>query len=129
MGVESTLPDDVQKGCRAADYPLRAVFNAVRYVVRGGIPWPMTSKDLPPRNVVFQQMRRWMDSGCSEMTSRFCPGCCANLPGAAQPTAVVLDSRMLQSTPEPGARAGYARQMPSTANFWNKCGEDTTEDG
>jgi len=28
------------------DFPLRAVFNAVRYVVRSGIPWRMMPNDL-----------------------------------------------------------------------------------
>ena len=49
------------------DYPLRTVFNAVRYVVRSGIAWRMMPNDLPPWNVVYQQMRRWMDAGCFEM--------------------------------------------------------------
>jgi len=30
------------------DYALRAVFNAVRYVVRSGIPWRMMPNDLRP---------------------------------------------------------------------------------
>lgn len=29
------------------EYPLREVFNALRYVVRGGIPWRMLPNDLP----------------------------------------------------------------------------------
>ena len=36
------------------DFPLRAVFNAVRYVVRSGIPWRMMPNDLSPWNVVYQ---------------------------------------------------------------------------
>jgi|ERR1039458_8819787 hypothetical protein len=55
-------PDAEQRG-----YPLRAVFNAVRYVVRGGIPWRMMPNDLPPWPVVYQQMRRWMEAGCFRM--------------------------------------------------------------
>ncbi len=39
-------------------YPLLAVFNAVREVVRSGIPWRMMPNDLPPWNVVYQQLRR-----------------------------------------------------------------------
>lgn len=31
---------------------------------------------------------------------------------AAEPSAVILDSRTLQSTPESGARAGYGEQTP-----------------
>lgn len=90
------------------DYPLRAVFNAVRYVVRSGIPWRMMPNDLPPWNVVYQQMRRWMDAGCLEMMVEDLRMLLREFAGRmAQPTAVVIDSRTLQSTPESGARAGY----------------------
>jgi len=90
------------------DFPLRAVFNAVRYVVRSGIAWRMMPNDLPPWNVVYQQMRRWMDAGCLEMMVddlRLLLRVLAKR--ATQPTAVVIDSRTLQSTPESGTRAGY----------------------
>ena len=90
------------------DYALRAVFNAVRYVVRSGIPWRMMPNDLPPWNVVYQQMRRWMDAGCFQMMVEDLRMLLREFAGrAAQPTAVVIDSRTLQSTPESGARAGY----------------------
>lgn len=36
------------KDTRQRDYPLREVFNDLRYVVRGGIPWRMMPNDLPP---------------------------------------------------------------------------------
>lgn len=90
------------------DYPLRTVFNAVRYVVRSGIAWRMLPNDLPPWNVVYQQMRRWMDAGCFEILVEDLRMLLREFAGrAGQPTAVILDSRTLQSTPESGARAGY----------------------
>ncbi|HEY1068130.1 MAG TPA: transposase, partial [Pirellulales bacterium] len=36
-------------------HSLRAVFNAVRYVVRTGVQWRMLPKDLPPWDIVYQQ--------------------------------------------------------------------------
>ena len=30
------------------DHSLREVFNGLRYIVRGGIPWRMMPNDLPP---------------------------------------------------------------------------------
>lgn len=90
------------------DYALRTVFNAVRYVVRSGIAWRMMPNDLPPWNVVYQQMRRWMDARCFEMLVEDLRMLLREFAGRrAQPTAMVLDSRTLQSTPESGARAGY----------------------
>ena len=48
------------------DDPLRAVFDALRYVGKTGCHWRMLPNDLPPWNVVYQQMRRWMEAGCFE---------------------------------------------------------------
>jgi transposase len=90
------------------DYALRTVFNAARYLVRSGIAWRMMPNDLPPWNVVYQQMRRWMDAGCFEtMVDDLRMLLRVLARRATQPTAVVIDSRTLQSTPESGARAAY----------------------
>ena len=87
------------------DYPLRAVFNAVCHVVRSGIAWRMMPDDLPPWNVIYRQMRRWMDAECFQNMVEDLRMLLREFAGrAAQPTAVVIDSRTLQSTPESGAR-------------------------
>jgi transposase len=89
-------------------HDLRAVFNAVRYVAKTGGQWRFLPNDLPPWFVAYQQMQRWLKAGCFEMLVedvRLLPREWAGRKG--QPTAVVIDSRTLQSTPESGARAGY----------------------
>lgn len=45
------------------DYPLRHVFNALRYVVRSGCSWRLLPNDFPPYYVVYQQMQRWIRAG------------------------------------------------------------------
>ncbi len=68
----------------------------------------MLPNDLPPWPVVYQQMRRWMDAGCFEAMVEDLRLLLREFAGRnAQPTAMILDSRTLQSTPESGARAGY----------------------
>lgn len=90
------------------DYPLRAVFNALRYVAKSGCPWRMLPNDLPPWQVVYQQMRRWIDARCFETMVEDLRMLLREYAGRkAQPTAMILDSRTVQSTPESGARAGY----------------------
>jgi len=90
------------------DYPLRAVFNAVRYVAKSGCPWRMLPNDLPPWYVVYQQMRRWIEARCFETMVEDLRKLLREYAGRKpQPTAMILDSRTLQSTPESGARAGY----------------------
>lgn len=89
-------------------HDLREVFNGVRYIVKTGAHWRMLPHDLPPWPVVYQQMRRWMAAGCFEAIVhdlRVLLRRTADRP--SQPTAAILDSRTLQSTPESGARAGY----------------------
>ena len=90
------------------DYDLRDVFNALRYLVRSGAPWRMMPHDFPPWAAVYQQTQRWLRAGCFEsmvhdlrVLLRECEG------RQGQPSAMVLDSRTLQSTPESGTRAGY----------------------
>ncbi len=89
-------------------HDLRAVFNAVRWLVRTGASWRMMPHDLPPWPAVYQQWQRWVRAGCFEAVVHDLRVLLRERVGrAAQPTAMVLDSRTLQSTPESGARAGY----------------------
>lgn len=89
-------------------YPLREVYNGLRYLVKTGAHWRMMPHDLPPWPTVYQQMRRWMAAGCFETIVAELR---VLLRRAArrheQPTAAILDSRTVQSSPESGARAGY----------------------
>jgi transposase len=90
------------------DYPLRAVFNALRYIVRTGSQWRYMPNDLPPWNVVYQQTQRWIRARCFETMVEDLRLLLREFAGRkGQPTAMILDSRTLQSTPESGARAGY----------------------
>jgi transposase len=93
---------------RQRKHELRTVFNAVRYVARTGGQWRFLPHDLPPWYVVYQQMQRWLKAGCFELLVEDVRSLLRQWGGRkGQPTAVVIDSRTLQSTPESGARAGY----------------------
>ncbi len=48
---------------RHRDHDLRAVFNALRWIVRGGAEWRMLPHDFRPWQAVFQQSQRWLKSG------------------------------------------------------------------
>jgi transposase len=89
-------------------HDLREVFNGLRFIVHAGLQWRLMPHDLPPWAAVYQQTRRWMEAGCFEtivhdlrVLLRLGAG------RAPEPTAAILDSRTLQSTPESGGRAGY----------------------
>ena len=90
------------------DYPLRDVFNALRYIAKTGSQWRFLPNDLPPWAAVYQQMRRWMEARCFEILVEDLRVLLREFAGRkGQPTAMILDSRTLQSTPESGARGGY----------------------
>lgn len=94
------------------EYPMRAMFNAVRYLVRAGCPWRMIPHDLPPWSSVHQPRKRsgqrWIAAGCFEAMAhdlRKVLRLLAERP--EEPSAVIVDGRSLRSTPESGGRAGY----------------------
>ena len=90
------------------EHRLRAVFDALRYLVKAGCGWRMLPNDLPPWPVVHQQAQRWIKAGCFEALAHDLRAVLRVAAGReAQPTAAILDSRTLQSTPSSGARAGY----------------------
>lgn len=89
-------------------YGLREVFNGLRYVVRTGVQWRMVPHDLPPWTIIYQQAQRWIRAQCFQVTIEDLRMLLREFAGRKQyPTAMVVDSRTLQSTPESGARGGY----------------------
>jgi transposase len=98
------------------EHSLREVFNGLRYLARGGVTWRLIPNDLPPWPAVYQQTQRWLAAGVFEamvhdlrMLLRMADVEAKGGRGRdPHPTAVILDGSTLQSTPESGARAGYA---------------------
>lgn len=89
-------------------HDLREVFNAVRWLVRTGAQWRYLPNDLPPWPAVYQQTQRWLAAGCFEAMVHDLRAILRWAAGRADdPTAVILDGRTVQSTPESGRRAGY----------------------
>jgi transposase len=89
-------------------YELREAFNALRWIVRTGAQWRMLPTNFPPWQAVYQQARRWIAAGCFEAIVHDLRAILRWADGRADdPTAVILDGRTVQSTPESGARAGY----------------------
>jgi transposase len=90
------------------DHPLREVFNGLRWLARTGAQWRMLPHDLPPWYTVYQQTQRWLQAGVFEAIVHDLRRLLREATGRApEPTAVVLDGRTVQSTPESGAGAGF----------------------
>jgi transposase len=98
----------VSEDAKQRKYPLREVFNGLRYIVKTGGQWRWMPHDLPPWFVVYQQTQRWLAAGCFEtivhdlrIILRLAQG------RRPHPSAVIFDSQTLQSVPESGMHAGY----------------------
>ncbi len=90
------------------EHLLREVFNGLRWIVRTGSPWRYMPNDLPPWHAVYDQAQRWIAAGVFEAMVRDLRELLRMAEGRVpRPSAAVLDSRTLQSTPESGERAGY----------------------
>src|SRR5215203_2160335 len=98
----------VREDAPQREYDLREVLNGLRWVVRTGSPWRYMPHDLPPWEAVYQQTQRWIRAGVFEemvhdlrVLLRLSKG------RASEPSAAILNSRTLRSTPESGSRGGY----------------------
>jgi transposase len=98
----------VREDAPQREYDLREVFNGLRWIVRTGSAWRYMPHDLPPWETVYQQTQRWIRAGVFEemvhdlrVLLRLSEG------RASEPTAAILDSRTLRSTPQSGHRGGY----------------------
>jgi transposase len=112
------------------EYDLREVFNALRWVVRTGSAWRYMPHDLPPWEAVYQQTQRWIRAGVfEEMVHDLRVLLRLSKERASEPSAVILDSRTLRSTPESGPRGGYptatrtrrARRYTLRWTPWDTC--------
>ncbi len=90
-------------------HDLREVFNALRWLAPTGAPWRYLPGDFPPWPAVYQPARRWMDAGSFAAIVHDLRLLARVLAGRQpQPSATIVDARVLQSRPESGARAGYS---------------------
>jgi transposase len=88
-------------------YPLRETFNALRWIVKAGAPWRYLPTNFPPWKVVYDQTHRWIEAGVFEdIVDDLREVLRVALGKDPTPSAAILDSQTLRSTPESGQRAG-----------------------
>src|ERR687886_404919 len=96
------------EGAGRRTHRLREVFDGLRHLVRYGVPWRALPNDMPPWHAVYDQAQRWLRAGCFEMLTHDLRAVLRLAAGRKEePSAAVLDSRTLRSTPESGGRAGW----------------------
>ena len=98
----------VREDAPQRQHDLREVFDAVRWIARAGAPWRLIPHDFPPWHAVYEQAQRWIKAGVFEQMAHDLRVLLRVLAERKpEPTAAILDSRTLQSTPTSGGRAGY----------------------
>src|SRR3954468_879494 len=76
-------------------YPLREVFNGLRWLARTGAQWRMLANDLPPGWGGDQQGGRWRGAGAFEAAVHDLRALLRLAAGRAEePTAAVFDGRV-----------------------------------
>ena len=114
VGVRRPVPGAGARGCASARARPQRGFQ--RTEVGGShrlLEWRYMPHDLPPWETLYQQRQRWLKAGVFEemvhdlrVLLRLSEG------RAPEPTAAILDSRTLRSTPESGSRGGYDGAKP-----------------
>ena len=85
----------------------RLVYEAIVFVLRGGLPWRMLPERFPPWQTVYGRFRSWQDRGIwQELTDTLRRQLRMELGRNPEPTAGVIDSQSVQSGPC-GGIVGY----------------------
>ena len=87
--------------------PARTLFNAILYVLRGGIPWRFVPKDYGPWQTVYGKFRHWKKAGLWKTLNDGLRTLVRKAKGKrARPTACILDSQTVRSA-DHGGEVGY----------------------
>lgn len=104
--LEPLLPARAGGG-RPPKWSLREIVNGIFYVLRGGVPWRLIPKDLPPKSTAFGYFSRWRDTGdFASLNHRLVMLDRERVGREASPSAAILDSQSVETT-ESGGPCGY----------------------
>lgn len=90
---------------RPPKHPRRLVLDACVYVVRSGCSWRMLPKDFPKWEDVYAHFQRWTRKGLFEEMNARLAGMWRERAGkSVEPTAAILDSQSVRTSPQGGPR-------------------------
>jgi putative transposase len=105
--LEPLLSSPEKRG-RPPKWPLRHVADAVFYLLRSGCSWRMLPREYPPWQTVYYHFRKWrMDSRLRRAHDRLRTAVRVAEGRDRDPSAAVIDSQVVKTTPVGGPERGY----------------------
>jgi putative transposase len=93
---------------RPPKWPLRHVADAVFYLLRSGCAWRMLPREYPPWQTVYYHFRKWRIDGRLHRAHDRLREAVREAEGRTRnPSAAVIDSQVVKTTPVGGPERGY----------------------
>ncbi len=101
------LPAKRPRG-RPCGHPLRAILDAVFYLLRTGCPWRYLPRDFPPWQTVYYHFRRFRLTGVwPSILTALRAAERRRVGKASQPSAAIMDAQSVKTVEESASIRGY----------------------